>query len=88
MREALAYLKEQQGLTDEARALLEAAVSDLRSLWIPGSVPPIAERFESLAKAVRSLGDTRRADEIARLATGAGRRPPRKRPGGPPGEDL
>ena len=38
----------------------------------PGS--PIADRFESLAEAFRSLGDTRRADEVARLASGPGRR--------------
>jgi predicted Ser/Thr protein kinase/tetratricopeptide (TPR) repeat protein len=84
--EALACLQEQRGLADQARVLLEAAVSDLESLHGHGPAPPIADRFESLAEAFRSLGDTRRADEVARLASGP--RPPHDFRGGPEGADF
>jgi len=86
VREALAYLQQERGLSGEARALLEAAVSDLRSLPASGMSPLLADRFESLAEAFRNFGDTSRSEEIARLATGRGPRPARPKPGGPPGE--
>ncbi len=88
VRDALAYLEQTRGFPDEARALLEAAVSDLRSLPAGAIGHLLADRLESLAEAFRRLGDIKRSEEIARLASGAAERRPRDFPGGHRGEDF
>jgi serine/threonine protein kinase len=88
VREALAYIQLERGFKDEARALLEAAVSELRSLRMPGLPRPLADRFQSLAEAFRSLGDNGRADEVAKLADRPGPKRPHEFRGGPPGNEL
>jgi tetratricopeptide (TPR) repeat protein/tRNA A-37 threonylcarbamoyl transferase component Bud32 len=77
-REALALLELEGGRGDAARALLDGAAEDLRSLGANGrggQAPP--ERFESLAEAYRRLGDTERAEELTRRAHGEDEGSPR-----------
>src|SRR5262249_35711680 len=61
-REALAkLLLDRGGRRDDARAVLEAAADELRSL-ADGRRPPPRERYESLADAFRKLDEPSRAD--------------------------
>ncbi|AGA26435.1 serine/threonine-protein kinase [Singulisphaera acidiphila] len=74
--EALALLQYQRGQNEETRRLLNAAVSDLRTLSGEDSMfSPPPESFETLAESFTMLGDTARAEEIRRWAAAARTRP-------------
>ncbi len=90
--EILAGLEIEGGRKDEARKLLETAVTQLQSLRTADSRSSrVADRFEGLAEAFEKLGDDARAKELLDLASaiqayssqfspgprGRGPRPPR-----------
>ena len=84
IREALAMLQFERGRREQARSLLDAAAEDLRS--VESDVPrfvPHAERYRKLAEDFRQLGETERAEEMARRADAIDSQPPT--PGRNPG---
>jgi len=82
-REALARLQLDRGRRDEARTLVEAAARELRALARTATlIPPVVDRFESLAEDFRKLGDTGSAAEMSRRARGRSS-PERPGRGGP-----
>jgi serine/threonine protein kinase len=68
VREALALLDAQRGRDAEARALLEAAESDLRANAGRDRMAALADRLDDLAEDFAALGDAERAESLARLA--------------------
>jgi eukaryotic-like serine/threonine-protein kinase len=81
-REALALLDLDRGRPDEARALLDAAVDDLKPLLTTDRMPPPFQfRMRSLAQAFETLGDTERARQLARWADETDSRHPPPPPG-------
>ena len=86
VREALALLVLERGERDTARGLLEGAVGDLRLLQGSRHIwPMLAERFASLARGFRKLGDAERAQTVESWVRPEGGRPARK-PSGESGE--
>jgi tetratricopeptide (TPR) repeat protein len=88
-RETLAILQLERGRKDEARALLDATATDLQTLAESESMPPpLASRFENLARAYERLGEVQQAEEMTRRAAEVAARPnhpPHGRPGRGPG---
>jgi serine/threonine protein kinase len=84
-RETLAVLQLERGRQDEARSLLDATADDLQTLAQCKTLPPpLASRFENLARAYERLGETRQAEEMIRHAAEVAARPTHG-PHGPPG---
>ncbi|MBX6315760.1 MAG: serine/threonine protein kinase, partial [Isosphaeraceae bacterium] len=89
LRETLATSLRERSRHDEARAILNAAATDLQSLAMdkpihPGFARTIAEHFATLAEAFEDLGAMRRAEEMVAWAIKFRPRPPRNRPPPPP----
>ena len=88
-RETLAILQLERGRKDEARVLLDATTTDLQTLAESETMPPpLASRFENLARAYERLGEVQQAEEMTRRAAEVAARPnhpPHGRPGRGPG---
>lgn len=84
-RETLALLRLDRNQNGEARALLEAALEELKVLasW-SHTPPPLAGRLDSLAAAFDRIGDPDRAAQASQLAAEASARRPPMPPGPPP----
>jgi tetratricopeptide (TPR) repeat protein/tRNA A-37 threonylcarbamoyl transferase component Bud32 len=74
-QQALALLLLDRRRADEARTLLDAAAADLKATASFDTMrPPPPERFEGLAQVFETLGETQRAEELARWARDVGAR--------------
>jgi tRNA A-37 threonylcarbamoyl transferase component Bud32/tetratricopeptide (TPR) repeat protein len=73
--ESLAVLLFDQGRKDETRTALEAAVAEVPRA---GDRWPARDSVQALTDLFRKLGDTKRADEVARTANSRGRAPHRE----------
>ncbi len=74
----------ERGGRDEARALLDEAVADLRVVRADDrSPPPLHTRLRALAQAFQRLGENDRAAELARWADEDASQPHPPPPGGP-----
>jgi eukaryotic-like serine/threonine-protein kinase len=82
-REALALIAIDRARPDEAGALLDDAVADLRVVFASDRhPPPIHNRLRNLAEAYRKLGDEARATELVQFADQDEARPHRPPPSG------
>ncbi len=80
-REVLARVVLRLGRRDQARAILDDAVADLRALKANDpDHPPIRARLASLTGAFEELGDPKRAGEVDRLVGEEDARPHRPPP--------